>query len=170
MKRAAAKASAGKLRADPVTPAAAPVADPYVRAGIIVAVTDGDTVRCELDCGFYLRITTEAMRLFGINAPEHGTPEGDAATRWLRRKLPVKKPVIVRTHKDQTEKYGRLLAEIFIPGQPISVNQQAINAGHAVPWDGHGPRPTYAELLTARISRQVTVPFVAVDYQGIPLK
>jgi endonuclease YncB( thermonuclease family) len=31
---------------------------------------------------------------------------------------------------------GRYLAEIFLPGETVSVNSEMIAAGHAVPYDG----------------------------------
>jgi micrococcal nuclease len=103
----------------------------------IVRVIDGDTVEAEIDLGFHVRFTV-TLRLAGINAPEtKGTerPRGLAATRYLERLLNewtgASRELLVRTHKDVTEKYGRYLAEL-IAGE-VNLNQALVAAGHAVP-------------------------------------
>ncbi len=103
----------------------------------IVRVIDGDTVEAEIDLGFHVRFTV-TLRLAGINAPEtKGTerPRGLAATRYLESLLNDltgdTRELVVRTHKDVTEKYGRYLAEL-IAGE-VNLNQALVAAGHAVP-------------------------------------
>jgi len=44
--------------------------------------------------------------------------------------------VLVRTHKDRREKYGRYLADVFSPQGERSLSLDLIAAGHAVPYDG----------------------------------
>lgn len=102
-------------------------------------IHDGDTLRIDLDLGFGVWKLREKFRLIGLQAPELGTPGGREARDWLRDLLPVGTPIIVKTIKDEQEKYGRYLAAIFKGS--IDVNDALIDAGHAVPWDGTGPRP-----------------------------
>jgi endonuclease YncB( thermonuclease family) len=44
--------------------------------------------------------------------------------------------VLVRTHKDRREKYGRYLADVFALTGDQSLNLDLLSAGHAVPYDG----------------------------------
>lgn len=109
----------------------------------VLSVYDGDTLRVDIDCGFGVWLFNQPLRLAGLNAPEMGTPEGRAARDWLRQLLPIGADVIVHTSKDAKEKYGRYLAEVYPADaeSDLSLNQAMINAGHAKPWDGTGPRP-----------------------------
>lgn len=105
-----------------------------------VRAVDGDTLDLVLDLG--LRTHVEArVRLLGVNAPEHGTDAGDAATAAVKAWLAAHPgPYTVRTHKDRTERYGRWLATLTAPdGADLVADMLA--AGHVAPWDGRGARP-----------------------------
>lgn len=109
-------------------------------------IHDGDTLRADVDLGFGVWISNMPLRLAGINAPELGNPGGREARDWLRNKLPAGSLITIRTYKDATEKYGRMLTDIWL-GDPVSgtsINQQLIAVGHALPWDGQGVRPETA--------------------------
>lgn len=120
----------------------------YEYAARLERVIDGDTIVLTFDLGFDVRFT-HTVRLYGINAPEHDTDEGRAATRYLSRKLasPHGRPVslLVRTIKDRTEKYGRYLAVVF-NARGVNVNDALVKAGHAKPYDG-GKRTTMGDAL-----------------------
>lgn len=108
----------------------------------VASVYDGDTVRLDVDLGFKSWLMNVPFRLAGIDAVELGSERGREARDWLRARLPVGHPVVLITQKDKTEKYGRYLAEIYLPESPdpvTSLNQQLVDAGYAVPYDG-GPR------------------------------
>lgn len=127
----------------------------YEYDAVVLSVTDGDTVKLSVrlrrsqahdrDLGFHVMfedgyvVCHESMRLLGINAPEKNTEAGKEALAYLRRKLPVDKVVRIKTERDRTEKYGRFLVTIFEGDKTI--NDKLVAAGHAVYWDGHGPRP-----------------------------
>jgi endonuclease YncB( thermonuclease family) len=106
---------------------------------LVGSVVDGDTVKLAVDLGFGIW-STQVVRLAGINAPElHGQPDpepGKAAKRYLENRLPISTKVRIKTTKDKREKYGRLLAEIWVDPDLISVNKEMIDAGHAVPYSG----------------------------------
>jgi micrococcal nuclease len=106
----------------------------YEYQATVLRVVDGDTICARVDLGFEVSVD-ETLRLAGINAPERGKPGGSEASAWLRSKLLMTTARIV-TVKDKREKYGRYLAEIFLPGETTSVNSEMIAAGHAVPYDG----------------------------------
>jgi len=110
----------------------------YEYSALILRVIDGDTVLANVDLGFHIR-RTMPLRLFGIDAPEtQGVADrqpGLAAAAYLGSLVAVKS-VLIRTQLDKGDKYGRCLAEIFIPGEAESVNARMISAGHAVAYDG----------------------------------
>jgi micrococcal nuclease len=112
----------------------------YHYPAIVVDIHDADTMRVNVDLGFSLTLRELPLRLHGINAPELSTEAGKAARDWLHARLPIGSPVMVRTLKDKREKYGRYLAIVFDCDDAI-INQELIKAGHAVEWDGTGPRP-----------------------------
>lgn len=103
----------------------------YSYRATTVRVVDGDTAVLDFDLGFYVH-RIETVRLMGINAPEPHTDTrvaGGAATEHLEQ-LILGKPLVVKTFKDRREKYGRMLADIFV--DETHVNQQMIADGHAV--------------------------------------
>lgn len=110
----------------------------------IIRVVDGDTVEADLDLGCDVHVNL-MLRLLGINAPEHGTTEGEVASVSLRGLVGAYSEggrLLVRTEKDRTEKYGRYLATLVgwhSDGTEQSLNVRMIELGHAVPYDG-GPR------------------------------
>lgn len=103
----------------------------YRYNAVITDVYDGDTVTAVVDLGFRVRMEIK-LRLFGINAPElrgESRPEGLKSKDRLKE-LVLNKDVVIDTHKDSQEKYGRWLATIFIDG--INVNQMLVDEGLAI--------------------------------------
>lgn len=113
---------------------------------------DGDTIEVEVDLGFRLTMV-QTVRVNGINAPELATAEGKAAKaaawKWLTDATGIRKahsqwPIVISTAKPNAltggDKYGRWLASITrADGHDLATDM--IAAGHALPWDGHGPKP-----------------------------
>jgi endonuclease YncB( thermonuclease family) len=108
----------------------------YEYAAVIRSIYDGDTCRADVDLGFGVWISDMALRLLGIDAPELGKPGGKEARDFLRELMPIGSTVTIRTHKDATEKYGRMLAEIWDDDTMPSLNAVMVASGHAVPYDG----------------------------------
>lgn len=111
----------------------------------LVRVIDGDTVIVRADLGWRVEIET-AVRIDGINAPEHGTPEGDAATAFLAETLLAdgRGAMVSKRMLGAFEKYGRVLADLTFPdakGAMVDVAQTMLASGHAKPWHGRGPKP-----------------------------
>lgn len=105
----------------------------------LVRVIDGDTVVMRVDLGFSI-YSEHAIRLAGINCPEHGTPEGDAATAFTRQWF-VDHPngLEIQTFKgSETEKYGRYLAYVYpkVGDGAVTLNAALLEAGHAVVMKG----------------------------------
>jgi len=113
----------------------------YCYLADVLEVIDGDTCKLRISLGCNVSIE-EVVRLYGINAPELHAPDpapGLAAKKALADLIEGKR-LVVKTHKDESEKYGRLLAEIFpLDQQDKSVNQVLLESGHAVSYFG-GPR------------------------------
>lgn len=93
----------------------------------VLRVIDGDTVRVRVDLG--LRISTEiTVRLLGINAPELNTDAGKQSREYLR--LIEDQQIVLKTHKNPKDKYGRWLGEIFCNGE--NINSLMVVMGYAV--------------------------------------
>ena len=107
----------------------------YCYSATVLRVVDGDTLDLALDLGFRI-VSTQRCRLRGINAPEargpRASPEGAAAHAHLAFILTVGCEVLVRTHRDLDDKYGRLLADVWTEGAADSVSERMLGAGHAV--------------------------------------
>ncbi len=96
-----------------------------------VRVVDGDTIYADVVAPKWMRETRgEYVRFTGVDAQPAGTPEGDRATAWLKDKLANKNVTLVI--KPSRDLHGRLYAEVWLDGEDKSVNQQLVEAGHAV--------------------------------------
>ena len=105
----------------------------------IIRVYDGDTVWADLDLGFGIWMRNQAIRLRGINTPElrGETKEAGIAARDRLKDLLARvgnQCVIITVKDDQTGKYGRILGELLVAGEEISLNQMLIDEGFAVPY------------------------------------
>ena len=80
-------------------------------------VVDGDTVDCWIDLGFNTQVF-KRVRFVGINAPETRTRDkeekrfGLLSKQFVKDHYPVGSTAILRTHKDKTGKFGRILGEL----------------------------------------------------------
>jgi micrococcal nuclease len=99
----------------------------------IEQVVDGDTVIAEIDLGLNVRMV-QYVRLAGLNAPERCK----AATRYVQERLLIRKVSLAINEKRPREKYGRILVTIWLGD--VNFNEELIEAGHAVVYDG-GKRP-----------------------------
>jgi micrococcal nuclease len=92
--------------------ATAATAGPFTQRAVVTEVVDGDTLRVRLVTG-----KTERVRLIGIDAAERGTCYADRAAAHARG-LALSKPVVLRgdATQDTRDRYGRLLAYVWLPG------------------------------------------------------
>lgn len=101
----------------------------------VTRVVDGDTIEGFINLGFK-HTWWRSVRLFGINAPETRTKDlvekdkGLRAKKWLTEQIKNGKKVILKTEKDYSGKYGRLLGTLYIDG--VDINYAMILGGHAV--------------------------------------
>lgn len=116
----------------------------YQYKATVVSVTDGDTIRLDIDLGFNMVIHNTPIRLAGINAPETNTPEGRVAKTYLKELLPPGTELTLHSIKDKTEKYGRILGiltynnpETTTPTPNDTINNTLIEKGYATTyWPG----------------------------------
>lgn len=99
------------------------LADPWIRAGLVERVLDGDTVRVLVDLGYRVHYRA-TIRIVGINAPEvvgARRAEGLAARDRVLELAPVGSPVVVWT--TGPDKYGdRWVGSVVLPdGRSVGV-------------------------------------------------
>ena len=109
----------------------------------IVKVIDGDTVDVDIDLGFGVWLKKERVRLYGIDTPESRTRDleekkyGLAAKAFLTGMLDDS-DLILKTHKDERGKFGRILGEVWRTTNYAdqSINDYMIEKHHAVAYHG----------------------------------
>jgi micrococcal nuclease len=127
----------------------------YTYAAKLIEVVDGDTVDLLIDLGFGVHVK-ERCRLYGIDAPEMPTEQGQAAKAYLESligaatgELFVATRKMARKPKERTDKYGRYLAVLYdgshtadmfiradqtessIAAMRASINWEMVSVGHA---------------------------------------
>ena len=112
----------------------------------VVKIIDGDTADFILDLGFDL-YKKERVRVAGVDTPEKRMKNleekalGIDATNWLKEKLEGAingdDKLSVRTELvGGTGKYGRLLGWLYCGDELLSLNEQMIAEGYALPYAG----------------------------------
>lgn len=107
----------------------------------VMRVIDGDTVEVEIDLGFHIFVR-DTVRLYGVNTPETHGPKaktekvaGLEATAFVQSWVTKNPMVTLRSHDARAlgqEKYGRWLAVVSPAFGGTSLNDELIQAGHAV--------------------------------------
>jgi len=131
--------------------------DPYIyRVKKVIKVVDGDTIDADIDLGFDISLT-KRVRLSGVDTPESRTTDlkekklGLESKEWLKHKLEFAKDVLIKTElPDSTEKYGRILGNVYINNEALSLNQQMIDEGYALAYDGGTKDKNFDVLLERR--------------------
>jgi endonuclease YncB( thermonuclease family) len=99
---------------------------------------DGDTVKCVVDLGFGVQLST-TVRLLGVAAPElfsgDKRVEGEAARVFAQQWLDAHPRALLHTEKlmsggDKREKYGRYLG-VIVAEDRAELNAAMIDSGHA---------------------------------------
>lgn len=79
------------------------MAGPELILCLLLAVSDGDTVRCRTEVG------VERVRVFGLNCPELRDPSGPEAKRALVNLLRGK----IEIERKGRDRYGRTVAVVY---------------------------------------------------------
>jgi len=103
-----------------------PTREVTARAFDVLRIIDGDT--------FVIMYDGEPtpVRLWGIDAPEAGEPEGEKATHALRDLMEGKTVNILFPAPRKRDNFGRLLCTVYVDG--LDVGQELIKAGLAKPY------------------------------------
>ena len=116
----------------------------------VVNVVDGDTLDLRTDLGF--RITfLQRYRLYGVDTPELNDPDPAVRARAMQAKdfvevLVKGKEVMVNTHMDRRDKYGRWLAVVYWrdpEGGWQNLNEDLVANGLAAPLRPDSPISTH---------------------------
>jgi len=115
----------------------------------LLDVIDGDTLDLQIDLGFY-QCCRARVRLLGINTPKtrsQHVAERDAAlsatahvAQWCAAR---QKRLLVKTVKDNREKFGRLLGTLIDQDTGETLQDSLITANLAVPYDGQTKRQSW---------------------------
>ena len=129
----------------------------------VVKVIDGDTVDVDIDLGFGVWLHKERVRMFGIDTPESRTRDleekkyGLAAKKFLTGMLDDDGGIILKTHKDKTGKFGRILGEFIgvhsneLDGEmKVFINQLLVDEHHAVAYHGQSKEEIKEQHLENR--------------------
>lgn len=112
----------------------------YVYKATAIKIVDGDTIDCEIDLGFHIKVV-KRVRLAGIDTPELNSEDilvredAIAAKKYVTGWLGVV-PFCIKTELDRSDKYGRVLGWIYplsagIEDESQSLNNVLVEAGHA---------------------------------------
>lgn len=120
----------------------------------VLKVIDGDTLDVMIDLGFDI-FTNQRVRLAGIDTPESRTTDvkekklGMESKEYLKNKIDQAKNIMIQTCKgDPNEKYGRILARVFLDTECI--NDSLVENGYAWKYDGAAKIKNFDELLAKR--------------------
>jgi endonuclease YncB( thermonuclease family) len=111
---------------------------PNIQSGHVIKVYDGDTITIASKLPYAdSPLYRFSVRLRGIDCPEiHGKTEDEKARALCARKemerLVLQKQVVLKNIG--TEKYGRLLADVYI--NDLHVNAHMLQKGLALPYTG----------------------------------
>ena len=114
---------------------------PHITHGKVIKVYDGDTITIATRLPNDKTIFRFSVRLRGIDSPEiHGKTENEKAlavkSRDALSQLVYHKIIVLQNV--EYEKYGRLLADIYLLGQETkpTINQWMLDQKYAIPYDG----------------------------------
>jgi micrococcal nuclease len=99
----------------------------------VIRVIDGDTLILDIDLGMRIH-TQQVVRLLGVNTPEivgESRAAGLAAKEWVELELARHDKLLIETHLDKNDKYGRLLATVWLSDNE-TLNEAIIADGHGV--------------------------------------
>ena len=96
--------------------------DTYIYNAFVKSVYDGDTITCDVACGFGVELKKQKIRLYGLNTPEVRGEEkekGIIVRDKLRERI-LEKNIQLKTIKDKKGKYGRYLGIVYLEGENIN--------------------------------------------------
>ncbi len=104
----------------------------YEYMAYVTKVYDGDTITCNVSCGFGISLQKQKIRLANINAPEMRGAQREEAVKSrdaLASKI-LNNNIILQTNKDKKGKYGRYIGTIIKDG--VNINNWMLENNYAV--------------------------------------
>lgn len=107
----------------------------------IIKVVDGDTADVDIDLGFGVWLNKQRIRFMGIDTPESRTSDklekvfGLYAKEYVLEHLPVGSMQTLKTFKDGTGKFGRILGDFIIDGDKTLI-EKMIDEGVGTAYHG----------------------------------
>jgi len=101
----------------------------YQYKGKVRRVIDGDSIVCDIDLGFGIILGKRNVRLFGVDTCELRSKNpaikqfAKLAKSFVKNQLPTGIEVVLSTHLDKGDKFGRVLAEIIMPNGDSLTNR-----------------------------------------------
>lgn len=108
-------------------------------AGVVVSVYDGDTFTLAVWNNEIQKWTKWSVRVARVDCPELRTKNPNEKQIALKAKTFVEERILhkrVELKNVSREKYGRILADVFVANEPKSINDLLIQNRLAVPYDG----------------------------------
>ena len=105
--------------------------DTYIYNAYVTSVYDGDTITCNISCGFGVELKKQKIRLYGLNTPEvrgEEKSEGIISRDKLRERI-LDKEILLKTKKDKKGKYGRYLGVVYLGDE--NINDWLVESGLA---------------------------------------
>lgn len=118
-------------------------------SGTVTKVSDGDTFTVATDHG------AQRVRIFGIDAPEHGQAFGTAARQDLAALILDKTVEVVPPprHTKFPRSYDRVVGLVTVGG--TDVGWSMISLGDAWAYDDFSPPPSYDDAMAQAISLHI---------------
>lgn len=97
---------------------------------------DGDTITVDIDLGMNIWLKDQRVRLFGIDTPELKSKDAGKkqlaiqAKEFIAEMIFEGDEITIKTHKDKTGKFGRLLATLYTEDGE-NINEMLVSAGLA---------------------------------------
>lgn len=111
---------------------------PYIYRATVTNVVDGDTFDAVVDLGFNVQ-TRIRFRMLGLDTAELSSPDPGQRVLAIKARTFLTNAALnqqATIHSHKADKYGRWLAELFIDGKPLSINNQLLLEGLAKPYFG----------------------------------
>ncbi len=96
----------------------------YTYKAFVLEVVDGDTLWVDIDLGFP-PTTVQKLRLRGLDAPELGSPEGQAAKDYVANCLQKCPFIAIKTY--WRDKFDRYLVDVFYDKKETDLNKLVAN-------------------------------------------
>ena len=136
----------------------------------IVRIIDGDTAVVDIDLGFGVWMKGEKIRFMGIDTPESRTSDkeekvfGLYAKEYVKKHIPERSIQVLKTFKDETGKFGRILGDFII--EDTTLITKMIDEGIGAPY--HGQSKSEIEFIHLNNRERLIAEGHVIPYETTP--